>query len=118
MRTEPMSILRRSQFAAEEPLQVERIHAPHCIVNAALLFIFSRFSLRCVTVEIYRCRYLSADSLRFIKERGGLKSRNNFVPQLSQPISFPSSQETQVLELGGRIQPFGRPAVIEHVFQH
>src|SRR5207302_5968078 len=89
MRAIPMFVSFLPQLAEGEPFQIKRQNPVLSEIDAALLLVFDRFSLRPhVTVDVqYRGR-LPSKFFWLVKNRYGLKAGNDFIAQFMKAVTL------------------------------
>ena len=118
MRAIPMFVSFLPQLAEGEPFQIKRQNPVLSEIDAALLLVFDRFSLRPhVTVDVqYRGR-LPSKFFWLVKNRYGLKAGNDFIAQFMKAVTLMGLDAAEVFELRLRVDPFIRPAVKHDILQ-
>src|SRR5262249_52765443 len=106
-----------SEFAQTRPAKAQRQNSPFCEVDAALLLVFGQIAKRLVPGQIQYCRDSVIELLGLIKDRRRSKTRHNFVAILTNAVTVTSFNDSRLLELWSRIDPFLRPTMVGNVLQ-
>ena len=99
------------------PSETERDDASLGEVDAPFLFVFGRISLRFMADHIQDRGDAPTDLLRFVENGRRIKTGNNLVEKLAYAVAIPRFSLSHLLEVRGRLHPFGRPSVKSDVVQ-
>ena len=111
-------VFRNVQLAAIQPLKAQSNNASLGEINTSFLLVLGSLAqLQLVPVGVEDGRDLPGDILRLVKDRRGLKTRDNFVTKLADPVSLPGFDGPEIFELGWRFHPGFGPAVEDNVLE-
>src|SRR6266478_2499296 len=107
MRTIPMLVPLPEKFPEKKPFQVKGQNSALRKIDASLLLVFNSLPRRAdVAVDVQDRRELALEFFRLIKDRDGLKARDDLIAKLAQTVSLTRFDHPEVFELGCGVDPF------------